>query len=385
MSIPASKRKRGVCWESLPTPRRARWCALQSGRAAAIAAWVSCRLVLGLLAIVPATGAFAAEELVVPAKLRLLVVAPHPDDESLGAGGIIQRALAGGGRVHVLFVTSGDGYPEAVALATGHRQPTAVDYRGFGELRRAEALVALEHYHILPLSVTFLGFPDGGLAEIWRRGPHVPAYESPYTREDRPPYPEAFDPNARYVSRELIREIAHLVALADPDWIVLPTPLDTHPDHCASFTFVLAALRSLSAEPGGESKVPDRLLTYLVHAGAWPPPPSAPGLLPEPPAIFAPARWYSLSLAPDEVAAKLAGLESHRTQAAIMDRLFRALARPNELFGVIERPQIAPLELGEPPCGPELPSHGDLPARERAPSSSAPAPSAPASPQGRRD
>src|SRR5436190_9070817 len=152
----------------------------------------------------------AAETLVVPPHVRLLVVAPHPDDESLGAGGLMQQTLAAEGRVLVLFMTNGDGYPEAVEVATGHREPSASDYRGFGELRRAEALVALEQYRVLPLSVTFLGFPDGGLAEIWRRGPRVPAYESPYTREDRPPYPEAFNPNARYTSRELIGQIAHL-------------------------------------------------------------------------------------------------------------------------------------------------------------------------------
>ena len=321
------------------------------------------RVGLAALALIPGIvlrggRAEATPELKVPPKLRLLVVAPHPDDESLGAGGLMQRVLDSGGRVHVLFMTSGDGYPEAVALATGHRQPTAVDYRGFGELRRAEALVALEQYHILPLSVTFLGFPDGGLAEIWRRGPLVPAYESPFTREDRPPYPEAFNPNARYTSRELIGQIAHLVALADPDWIALPTPLDQHPDHCATFTFVLAALKSLGAEPGGESKIPDLLLTYLVHDSRWPPPPSAGGLLPEPPVSFPPARWSSLPLDRAQLEAKLGALESHRTQAAVMDRLFRSLARPNEIFGVIERAQLADLTPGEPACGPELPSRG---------------------------
>jgi LmbE family N-acetylglucosaminyl deacetylase len=309
--------------------------------------------------------ALAVEELEVPRKVRVLIVAPHPDDESLAAGGLMQRVLDAGGRVHVLFMTSGDGYPEAVALVTGHRKPTPVDYRGFGELRRAEALVALEQYHILPLSVTFLGFPDGGLADIWRRGPLVPAYESPFTREDRPPYPEAFNPNARYTSRDLIRQIAHLIALADPDWIVLPTPLDTHPDHCATFTFVVAALKSLNAEPGGASKMPDRLLTYLVHTGNWPPPPSLGGALPVPASTFAPARWVSLPLDPQQVRAKLAGLESHRTQAAVMDRLFRAFARPNELFGVIERGDIARLKAGEPACGTDIPLR-PLPARVHA-------------------
>jgi LmbE family N-acetylglucosaminyl deacetylase len=294
----------------------------------------------------------------------------------------MQRVLQEGGRVHVLFVTSGDGYPEAVALATGHRQPTAVDYRGFGELRRAEALVALENYHILPLSVTFLGFPDGGLAEIWRRGPRVPAYESPYTREDRPPYPEAFNPNARYTSRELINQIAHLVALADPDWIALPMPVDTHPDHCATFTFVLAALKSLGAEPGGDSKIPDRLLTYLVHDGRWPPPANVPGPLPEPPVSFAPARWFSLPLDPEQVNAKLAALESHRTQAAVMDRLFRALARPNEIFGVVERSVFGQLKPGEPPCGPELNRPGTMPVSGSPPP--APAATPQSTPPGRR-
>jgi LmbE family N-acetylglucosaminyl deacetylase len=309
----------------------------------------------GSVAFAPVAG--AAEALAVPPHLRLLVVAPHPDDESLGAGGLIQQTIGEGGRVHVLFMTNGDGYPEAVEVATGHREPSASDYRGFGELRRAEALVALEHYRVLPLSVTFLGFPDGGLAEIWRRGPQVPAYQSPYTREDNPPYPHAFEAGAHYVSRDLIHLIARMVALSDPDWIALPSPLDNHPDHCATFTFVLAALKSLAAEPGGASKMPDRLLTYLVHTSkGWPPPPQTSGPLPEPAKIVAPARWFSLALTDAQVKTKLEALETHRTQAVVMEALFRSFARSNELFGVIERDQVAALVPGTPPCGPELPS-----------------------------
>jgi LmbE family N-acetylglucosaminyl deacetylase len=313
---------------------------------------------LAMTVAVRVPNAHGAETLVVPPTLRMLVVAPHPDDESLGAGGLMQQTLAAGGRVHVLFMTNGDGYPEAVEVATGHREPTVSDYRGFGELRRAEALVALEHYHVLPLSVTFLGFPDGGLAEIWRRGPHVPAYESPYTREDNPPYPHALDARARYVSRDLIHLIARMIALSDPDWIVLPTPLDNHPDHCATFTFVLAALESLAAESGGAGKIPDRLLTYLVHTSmGWPPPPQTPGPLPEPATLFAPARWYSFGLTDDQVKIKLEALDTHRTQAAVMEGLFHSFARPNELFGILERDQITALVPGTPPCGAELPSH----------------------------
>src|SRR5262245_37483517 len=35
---------------------------------------------------------------------RLLVIAPHPDDETLGAGGLIQRVIAHHGAVHVVLV-----------------------------------------------------------------------------------------------------------------------------------------------------------------------------------------------------------------------------------------------------------------------------------------
>src|SRR5690349_19902092 len=76
-------------------------------------------VLVGVALLASAAPARAVEELTVPPRLRLVVVEPHPDDESLGAGGLIQQTLAGGGRVHVLFMTNGDGYPEAVEVVTG--------------------------------------------------------------------------------------------------------------------------------------------------------------------------------------------------------------------------------------------------------------------------
>jgi len=43
---------------------------------------------------------------------RLLIFSPHPDDESLRAAGLIQRVLKEGGKVKVVFMTNGDGFPE---------------------------------------------------------------------------------------------------------------------------------------------------------------------------------------------------------------------------------------------------------------------------------
>lgn len=39
---------------------------------------------------------------------RVLVIAPHPDDEVIGCGGLIRKVKDAGGEVHVQFVTLGD-------------------------------------------------------------------------------------------------------------------------------------------------------------------------------------------------------------------------------------------------------------------------------------
>lgn len=302
--------------------------------------------------------AHAAETLVVPPKLRLLVVAPHPDDESLAAGGLMQQTLAAGGRVHVLFLTNGDGYPEALEAARGPGAATAAAYRAFGERRHTEAMAALGHYRLPPGAATFLGFPDGGLAEIWRRGPQGAAYASPFTHAETPPYRYVLDRRARYVSGDLVAAIARTVARSDPHWIVLPTPLDHHLDHCSTFTLVVAALRVRAAAPGGgDGTRPERLLTYMVHtASGWPPPGQIPGALPEPAKPIAPARWFSLALNDAQVEIKRQALAEHRTQVAVMETLFHSFTRPNELFGVIEHDQIPGVVADLPTCGEAAPA-----------------------------
>ena len=42
---------------------------------------------------------------------RVLVFAPHPDDEALGCGGLIQQAVELGAEVRVIFQTDGDNNP----------------------------------------------------------------------------------------------------------------------------------------------------------------------------------------------------------------------------------------------------------------------------------
>jgi len=106
--------------------------------------------------------------LVMPPSPRVLVFAPHPDDETIGAGGLIVRLVRRGAPVRVVFVTNGDGFPQAVAQDFHVRAPRDTDYLEFGEARRREAVAAAHHLGLHPGNLVFLGFPDGGLAQLWR-------------------------------------------------------------------------------------------------------------------------------------------------------------------------------------------------------------------------
>lgn len=87
---------------------------------------------------------------------RLVVVAAHPDDESLGAGGLIATAAARGLDVYVVLLTAGEGsHPDSPTI-TRHALAT----RRLGEAERALGILAPD----APL--VFLGASDGGVAEV---------------------------------------------------------------------------------------------------------------------------------------------------------------------------------------------------------------------------
>jgi LmbE family N-acetylglucosaminyl deacetylase len=82
-----------------------------------------------------------------------MVVAPHPDDETLGCGGVAAKKLAVGARVHFVFVTDGAASHPALAPAA------------LRAIRQAEATEAVARLGARADNVTFLGIPDGHAAQ----------------------------------------------------------------------------------------------------------------------------------------------------------------------------------------------------------------------------
>lgn len=259
---------------------------------------------------------------------RLVVFSPHPDDETLGAGGLIQRVLSLAGRVTVVFLTNGDGFPDGVRVAQQVSVPTAQDYQDYGRQRQREAAHALASLGVKERDIRFLGFPDGGLCAILSRHQHDSSpYRSPFTLADRPPEAERLLADTKYSRESLQRELRQVLTEFVPTVVVLPDPRDEHPDHCATYFFVTAAI----AELAGSGTQHPRLLTFLVHWGQWPLDAEAAARL-VPPRGFPASRWIALPLSAAEVETKRRALLQYHTQLLVMDHYLLSFARAEELF-----------------------------------------------------
>ncbi len=134
----------------------------------------------------------------------LLVVAPHPDDETIAAHALIARLRRRGVAVQVLVVT--DGRASHPGSAKWPRARLVAE-------RRRETRAAMRRVGVAAGAVTFLNLPDGALAAHAGRARHGIAR----------------------VAARLARPVAALVPAID----------DEHPDHR-----VVAACATRVAMPG---------------------------------------------------------------------------------------------------------------------------------------
>jgi LmbE family N-acetylglucosaminyl deacetylase len=104
---------------------------------------------------------------------RLLIFAPHPDDESLACGILLQNAVAAGAAVLVIYVTDGENNPWPQRFLSRRWQLNAADRQRWAKLRRREALAALEVLGVSPEDARFLGWPDQGLGQLLESQPAV--------------------------------------------------------------------------------------------------------------------------------------------------------------------------------------------------------------------
>jgi len=99
---------------------------------------------------------------------KVLVIFPHPDDETVMTGGLIQKLLSAGAKVTVVCLTSGD---QGKIHIHGRGQ-------SLGQIRRQEFFLAVRRLGVANFEI--FNFPDGKLRSVHTWRPVVGEYVSHY-------------------------------------------------------------------------------------------------------------------------------------------------------------------------------------------------------------
>jgi LmbE family N-acetylglucosaminyl deacetylase len=189
----------------------------------------------------------------------IMVFAPHPDDESLMAAGVINKAVLGGDRVIVVVVTNGD--------AGGSTPGVNLGYQREGETVAAMSLLGLAEPNII-----FMGYPNGPMLNIYNSTSDTTIFTSPAGQtktygnrglgnSDFHSY--WYGAAGDYNRATILQDMQDLLLIARPDDIYTTSQYDDHPDHKATYLFVVSALQELQTQGSGFRT---RLHESLVHA-----------------------------------------------------------------------------------------------------------------------
>jgi N-acetyl-1-D-myo-inositol-2-amino-2-deoxy-alpha-D-glucopyranoside deacetylase len=258
---------------------------------------------------------------------RVLVIAPHPDDEVIAPGGLTATAIASGATVRTVVVTAGDGFKKAARLISGGPLSPKV-FRELGTLRFPETQASFEALGVPPGDRVYLGYGDASVPALWDEG-----WDRDVVARNgctSTPYPFAFTAGAPYRGASLAADLGRILEEYAPTSVVYPDPDDNHPDHWSTAAFVEYVLESRGYEG-------DRY-TYLAHFGHYPFPWAyLPNAYMRPPAdlVDQGTEWHSLALTEAARETKARALSQHRSQLRIphMYVYLRSFLRRNELFG----------------------------------------------------
>lgn len=256
---------------------------------------------------------------------RILVVAPHPDDEVIAAGGLITRACKLGIDVGVVLITNGDAYQRAARVLARGQVPTAKTYYQLGLTRQRESVNALTYLGVQPQNIIFLGFADGSLkfllGEYWERPCNIGGIGTTYC-----PYKSGvYNPGVGYTGENLYMAMQTIIKSFKPTHIIYPYEKDTHDDHKATNRLINQIVT--------RSRIEAVLLNYLVHFPQWPVPK---GLyrdldMPLPPLEEA-ENWTRLKLTTDEIKRKYEAILLHRSQLYTLKEFLLSFDRSSEVF-----------------------------------------------------
>lgn len=288
---------------------------------------------------------------------RIAIFAPHEDDELLGVGYYIQRALKVGAHVKVVLMTNGE-YPEmAMLVAEKTVDAKPQEFIKYGYQRQEETKAALTKLGMDPKDIIFLGYPDHTLDQLLSASHWLPAdaLVSPRTKSQSSPYEDSFTKSALHCGSSVLADLKEILRAEKPAIVIAVHPYDIHVDHWGTYAFVKLALNILKAEGEGFASSVGQY-NYMIHRFEWPSPRALrPGDNLLPPAGFIGLTntvWHAFQADSAEIKLKHGALLGYKTQLTRWNPLLSSFVRMNELFG--EVPDVL-ISAGLSPVKADLP------------------------------
>lgn len=287
---------------------------------------------------------------------RVLIVSPHPDDDIIGCAGVIQRALAAGAGVKVIYMTCGDNniasvifYNDLISIICRDKILYIADlilnwkerFLALGRMRMQEAIRAEKVLGMEEKDLVFLGYPDHGTDQMFIfNWDHTRPYSGSFGGNSYVPYEKNAYYNKGFTADNIIEDLKSAISDFKPTKIFVAHPSDVNGDHWASYMYVMAALADL-----GKTVPRPKIYPYLVHVPDWPLPRNYhPELVMEPPEkFFGDAlpiiKWRQLKLTEQEIDKKYKAMLKHKSQIGVSAFYLLTFVRQNEIFG--DFPNIA--------------------------------------------
>jgi LmbE family N-acetylglucosaminyl deacetylase len=261
----------------------------------------------------------------IDATTSLLVVSPHPDDETLCCAGAIRRVLAAGGHVSVVWITSGDGSELSMLFVEKSLLKPLAKVRDLAGKRMMEARAATTLLGVDSKQQFFLGYPDGGIKKLLTDN-RSKEYHAKFTGETRVPYSDALFPGHPYTGESLERDFAALLDRVQPTLVLAPSLADTHPDHEASGILTMRSLLRRGELSKGRY--------WIVHDGeGWPSPRGyMPNIPLNQPSLGPGQSAVPFELTEEEETRKLHAVNAYHSQLQFMAPFLLTFVRTTELY-----------------------------------------------------
>lgn len=274
---------------------------------------------------------------------RILILAPHPDDEAIGCAGVIQQALKAKADIRIVYLTNGDHNQFAFIVYEKRITFRKGEFIHMGEVRRLEAIKAMKLLGLNEKNLIFLGYPDFGTFTIFSQYWQT---EKPFrdllTRISSVPYKENFSFGAPYIGENILRDLENILSTYNPNKIFVSHPADVNVDHKSLYLFLQIALVDL------KERIPQpKVYPYLIHCVGWPLPRYYhPRLSLEPPKKFLDTQinWLKFDLTQEQLNKKYQAILCYESQTHSSAFYLFSFARKNELFGDYPEIELAQLQ-----------------------------------------